>query len=231
MNNISSISVILPAFNEEKNIENTLSNTINYLNKTFSNFEIIVVDDGSTDKTFKVVEQIAVKYHNIILKKHEINRGYGQSLKTGFDTASKEFIFFMDSDGQFEISDLDKLTPHITDKNIVIGYRYQRADTNIRKLNTLLYHMYLRTIFKLKIKDADCAFKLFPREAYLKIRPIRSEGAFFSAEFLLKLTKEGYNLIEIAVNHYPRLYGSPTGAKIGVILKMFAESFKMLLKS
>lgn len=231
MNNISSISVILPAFNEEKNIENTLSNTINYLNKTFSNFEIIVVDDGSTDKTFKVVEQIAVKYHNIILKKHEINRGYGQSLKTGFDTASKEFIFFMDSDGQFEISDLDKLTPHITDKNIVIGYRYQRADTNIRKLNTLLYHTYLRTIFKLKVKDVDCAFKLFPREAYLKIRPIRSEGAFFSAEFLLKLTKEGYNLIEIAVNHYPRLYGSPTGAKIGVILKMFAESFKMLLKS
>lgn len=231
MNNISSISVILPAFNEEKNIENTLSNTINYLNKTFSNFEIIVVDDGSTDKTFKVVEQIAVKYHNIILKKHEINRGYGQSLKTGFDTASKEFIFFMDSDGQFEISDLDKLTPHITDKNIVIGYRYQRADTNIRKLNTLLYHTYLRTIFKLKVKDVDCAFKLFPREAYLKIRPIRSEGAFFSAEFLLKLIKEDYNLVEIAVNHYPRLYGSPTGANIGVILKMFAESFKMLLKS
>lgn len=231
MNNISSISVILPAFNEEKNIENTLSNTISYLNKTFSNFEIIVVDDGSTDKTFKVVEQIAVKYHNIILKKHEINRGYGQSLKTGFDTASKEFIFFMDSDGQFEISDLDKLTPHITDKNIVIGYRYQRADTNIRKLNTLLYHTYLRTIFKLKVKDVDCAFKLFPREAYLKIRPIRSEGAFFSAEFLLKLIKEDYNLVEIAVNHYPRLYGSPTGANIGVILKMFAESFKMLLKS
>ncbi len=91
--------------------------------------------------------------------------------------------------------------------------------------------MYLRTIFKLKVKDVDCAFKLFPRDAYLKIRPIRSEGAFFSAEFLLKLIKEDYNLVEIAVNHYPRLYGSPTGANIGVILKMFAESFKMLLKS
>lgn len=226
---MNSLSVVLPAFNEEKNIEKTILNSFKYLNNKFKDFEIIVVDDGSVDITHKVVEKLTNEYQNIILKKHDVNRGYGQALKTGFDAANKNYIFLMDSDGQFDISDLDKFLPYIDDSNIVIGYRINRADSKIRKLNELLYHLYLRAIFGIKIKDVDCAFKIFPKNAYLKIRPIQSEGAFFSAELLMKFIREGYTIKEIPVNHYPRKYGNQTGANIKVILKMFVESFRMFI--
>lgn len=230
MNKEISLSVIFPAFNEEKNIENTLLNSIDYMNSRFKDFEIIVVDDGSTDGTSILVKKYTDKYHNIILKTHDRNYGYGQALKTGFDNANKQFIFIMDSDGQFNISDFDQFIDHVSDSSIIIGYRYNRADPRIRKINMFLYHLYLRTVFGLQVKDIDCAFKIFPRDAYLKIRPVQSEGAFFSAEFLIKFKKAGYTFIEIPVNHYPRKYGNQTGANITVILKMFVESYKVLLK-
>jgi len=230
MNKEISLSVIFPAFNEEKNIENTLLNSIDYMNSRFKDFEIIVVDDGSTDGTSILVKKYTNKYPTIILKTHDRNYGYGQALKTGFDIANKQFIFFMDSDGQFDISDIDNFVNHISNSKVIIGYRYNRADPINRKINTFLYHLYLRTIFRLRVKDVDCAFKIFPRDAYLKIKPIQSEGTFFSAELLTKFKKADYTFIKIPVNHYPRKYGSQTGANINVILKMFVESYKVLLK-
>jgi len=226
----TAISVVIPAYNEESAVGAQIVNIREVLRRQGIEHEIIVVDDGSVDTTAKVVEKLTNEYQNIILKKHDINRGYGQALKTGFDTAGKEYIFLMDSDGQFDISDLDKFLPYIDDSNIVIGYRLNRADSKLRKLNELLYHLYLRAIFGIKIKDVDCAFKIFPRDAYLKIRPIQSEGAFFSAELLMKFEREGYIIKEIPVNHYPRKYGKQSGANIKVILKMFVESFRILLK-
>ena len=111
MNKIPSLSVILPAFNEEKNIGNTLSRCIEFLDSRINEYEIIVVDDGSTDTTSSVVEELRVGNSSIILKKHEINLGYGQALKTGYESANKEYVFLMDSDGQFDIYDLDKFLP------------------------------------------------------------------------------------------------------------------------
>ena len=211
-----SLSVILPAYNEDKNIENTIANSLKYLNNKFKDFEIIVVDDGSTDSTGAVVKKYTEKYNNILLEKHDVNYGYGEALKTGFDAARKQYIFFMDSDGQFDISEIDNFINHVNDSNVLLGYRFKRADPIIRKSNTFLYHLYLRIIFGLRVKDVDCAFKIFPRAAYLKINPIQSKGAFFSAELLIKLKEAGYTFIEIPVNHYPRKYGSQTGADIKV---------------
>lgn len=230
MDNVTSLSGVLPAFNEEKNIENTILSTFEFLNNKFKDFEIIIVDDGSTDLTAGIVQELSAKNQNIILKQHDTNYGYGQALKTGFDTSSKQYIFLMDSDGQFDISDLDKFIPYINGSTIVIGYRLDRADSKIRKLNTSLYHLYLKIIFGLGVKDIDCAFKIFPRDAYLKIRPIQSEGAFFSAELLMKFIREGYTIKEIPVNHYPRRYGKQTGANIRVILKMFVESYRIFFE-
>lgn len=226
----TSLSVIFPAFNEEKNIENTITNSLNYLNTKFKDFEIIIVDDGSTDSTAVVVKKYGDKYNNILLVKHDVNRGYGQALKTGFDSASKQFIFFMDSDGQFDISEIDNFIDHVKDSNILLGYRHNRADPIMRTINALLYHAYLRIVFGLKVRDVDCAFKIFPTESYLKIKPIESKGAFFSAEFLIKLKKAGYKFIELPVTHYPRKHGSQSGANIKVILRMFVESYRMLMK-
>ena len=227
MNNVTSMSVVLPAFNEEQNIANTLSTCLEFLNKRTKNYEVIVVDDGSGDDTSGKVQELRVANSNIILKKHEINLGYGQALKTGLESASKDYIFFMDSDGQFDIYDLGNFIPEISESSIVIGYRYNRADPFIRKLNKSLYDLYLKTVFGLRVKDVDCAFKIFPRNAYLKVRPIKSDGAFFSAELLMKFIKKGYLIKEIPVNHYPRKFGNQTGANLRVILKMFVESFRI----
>lgn len=222
-----SISVVLPAHNEEGNIAATVAGCVSYLERNSSDYEVIVVNDGSRDRTREIVEQISSSNPRVVLVNHEINRGYGSALRSGFDKASMEYIFFMDSDGQFDINDLDRLLPHVSAEKVVIGYREDRADSVVRSLNAWLYGMYIYIVFGLRVKDMDCAFKIFPAAAYGSVRPIKAEGALFSAEFLIKLKRKGYSFIQIPVRHFPRVFGSQTGANLGVIMKMFRESWKL----
>lgn len=223
-----SISVVLPAHNEEDNIEKTVLDCLVYLEKKFTLFELVVVNDGSSDKTKQVVEKISSENPNVKLINHEINKGYGSALRSGFEASNKEYIFFMDSDGQFDINDLDVLLENFSEKNseAIIGYRKKRSDSFIRKLNQYLYHQYIRLFFGLNVKDIDCAFKFFPMDAYNKIKPLRSDGALFSAEMLIKFKNSGVQFKEVSVNHYTRKFGDSSGANINVIIKMFIESWK-----
>lgn len=222
-----SISAVLPAHNEEGNIANTVAGCVSYLEENSTGYEVIVVNDGSRDRTREIVEGISSANPNVVLVNHEVNRGYGSALRSGFDKASKEYIFFMDSDGQFNISDLDRMLPRVGADKAVIGYREDRADSAIRSLNAWLYGMYIYIVFGLKVKDMDCAFKIFPTEGYRAVRPIKSEGALFSAEFLIKLKRNGFTFIQLPVRHFPRVFGSQTGANIRVIARMFKESWKL----
>jgi glycosyltransferase involved in cell wall biosynthesis len=222
-----SISAVLPAHNEEGNIATTVAGCVSYLEENSRGYEVIVVNDGSRDRTREIVEEISSSNPNVVLVNHEINRGYGSALRSGFDKASKEYIFFMDSDGQFNINDLDRLLPHAGADKAVIGYREDRADSVIRSLNAWLYGMYIYFVFGLRVKDMDCAFKVFPAAAYRAVRPIKSEGALFSAEFLIKLKRNGFTFIQVPVRHFPRVFGSQTGANINVIVRMFRESWKL----
>ena len=222
-----SLSVVLPAYNEAKNIEGTVSEAISYLREKFEQFEIIVVNDGSVDGTREVVERLSLSNPKIVLVNHPVNLGYGSALRSGFERASLDYIFFMDSDGQFKISDVDRLIPFIENYDVIVGYRGKRADSFIRSLNTRIYHLYIRFLFGLKVRDIDCAFKLFPKSAYDAIKPIKSDGALFSAEFLIKLTKKGFRLREVPVRHFPRRFGKQTGANLRVILRMFKECWKL----
>lgn len=222
-----SISAVLPAHNEEGNIASTVAGCVSYLGENSAGYEVIVVNDGSRDRTREIVEGIASANPNVILVNHEVNRGYGSALRSGFDKASKEYIFFMDSDGQFDINDLDRMLPHVGADKAVIGYREDRADSAIRTLNAWLYGMYIYIVFGLRVKDMDCAFKIFPTEAYRSVRPIKSGGALFSAEFLIKLKRSGITFIQVPVRHFPRVFGSQSGANIGVIVRMFKESWKL----
>lgn len=222
-----SISVVLPAHNEEENIAKTVGNCVRYLENKVGEYEIIVVNDGSGDRTGVIVKELSSANPKIILVNHEVNRGYGSALRSGFDATTLEYIFFMDSDGQFDIQDLDSLMPYVGEKEIVIGYRQNRADSMIRSLNAWLYGMYIKLIFGLGVRDMDCAFKIFPKKAYQSVKPIKADGALFSAEFLIKLQKKGYNLVEVPVRHFPREFGAQSGASIHVILKMFRESWKL----
>lgn len=227
MRRSSSLSVVLPAYNEEGNIENTVSQAVSYLVERFEAYEVIVVNDGSVDRTGEIVGHLSSSNPKIILVNHPENLGYGSALRAGFDRASFDYIFMMDSDGQFDIGELDRFLPFVEESVAVIGYRKERADSLVRTINTWLYHIYIRAIFGLNVKDIDCAFKLFPRTAYEKIRPIRAGGALFSAEFLIKLIRNGYRIKEIPVSHYPRLFGKQTGANLGVIVRMFKECWKL----
>lgn len=222
-----SLSVVLPAHNEEENIETTVNGCVSYLENKVGTYEIIVVNDGSRDSTRQVVEKMSSSNPSILLINHEVNRGYGGALLSGFERASQDFIFFMDSDGQFDINDLDRMLPSVSKSDVIIGYREDRADSLVRSLNAWMYAEYVRFMFGLRVNDMDCAFKIFPTEAYHSVRPIVSGGAFFTAEFLIKLIKNGYRLKEFPVHHLPRKFGEQSGANIKVILRMFKESWKL----
>jgi len=222
-----SLSVVLPAYNEAENIKRTVTEAVSYAERNFNDYEVIVVNDGSTDGTGEIVEELALTNPRIILVNHEKNSGYGAALRSGFDRASLDYLFLMDSDGQFDISDIERLVPFIDTFDIIVGYREKRADPAIRSLNTWLYHLYVGLLFGLRMKDMDCAFKMFPRRAYEAVKPIKSGGALFSAELIIKWKKKGFSIKEVPVRHFPRKFGRQTGANIRVILRMFRECWKL----
>lgn len=220
------LSVVLPAHNEEENIGNTVSSCREYLDSEVPDYEIIVVNDGSSDTTQTIVEKLKGNNESVRLINHPVNRGYGAALRTGFDNATKDYIFLMDSDGQFRIDEIGPFLQNAGENNIVIGYRYSRADSSVRSLNKELYRIYIKILFGLDVIDIDCAYKLFPLGAYDEIKPVKSGGALFSAELLIKFKKKGYVFVQLPVNHYPRLHGEQSGANLKVILRMFVESWK-----
>ncbi len=227
MKNPISLSVVLPAYNEAKNIKKTVTEAVSYVESNFNDYEVIVVNDGSTDGTGEIVEELTLTNPRIILVNHEKNSGYGAALRSGFDRASLDYLFLMDSDGQFDISDIERFIPFINTFDIIVGYREKRADPAIRSLNTWLYHLYVELLFGLRMKDMDCAFKMFPRRAYEAVRPIKSGGALFSAELIIKWKRKGFSIKEVPVRHFPRKFGRQTGANIRVILRMFRECWKL----
>lgn len=230
-----SLSVVLPAYNEAENIGRVITNVAEYFCDRNICYEIIVVNDGSTDTTKSIVMELSRQNERIHLINHPHNLGYGSALRSGFDQAVYEYIFLTDGDGQFEISDLDQFLPYIQNSQgqllaqIVIGYRAKRADVFLRSLNAWMYHIFIQWILGIKAKDIDCAFKLIPRSIYQSVKPIKSNGALFSAELLLKM--QGLPMIELPVKHLPRQFGVATGANIRVILKMFWECWQLKRES
>jgi len=222
-----SLSAVLPAHNEEDNIQTTVNQCVPYLERNVGQYEVIVVNDGSIDNTRSIVAEISSDNPSVVLVNHEVNMGYGAALLSGFEKASMDYIFFMDSDGQFDISDIDRMLPSVNESDVLIGYREDRADSLVRSLNAWLYTMYIALLFGLRVKDMDCAFKIFPRKSYLSIRPIVSGGALFTAEFLIKLKNRGYKVKEFPVRHFPRRFGTQSGANLKVILRMFRESWEL----
>ncbi len=219
-----SLSVVLPAYNEEALIANTISNIMSVLTTWMRDFEVIVVNDGSKDRTGEIVEQLESYDPRIRLVNHPVNRGYGAALVTGFESVTKELAFFMDSDGQFDIRDLVRFFPLIEEFGAVIGYRVHRQDTWMRKLNAWGWKKLVGFIFNVHVRDIDCAFKLF-RADFFRTNRLETRGAMINAEILYKLARAGYTYTEVGVQHLPRLAGKATGAKLRVILRALGEMF------
>ena len=219
---MTSLSVVLPAYNEAENISEMVSSVMKTVKPLTDDYEIIVVDDGSRDGTAEVVRGLSAEWPQVRLLGHEVNRGYGAALYSGLRAATKDLIFFTDADRQFELADLHKFWPEIEGVDMVIGYRPERADPFHRRLFGWGWSWLTNLLFGYTARDVDCAFKLFRREIMDNI-DVRSMGATFSAEFLVRAKARGYTIRELPVRHLPRTAGSQTGSRLDVILRAFRE--------
>jgi glycosyltransferase involved in cell wall biosynthesis len=225
-----SISIVLPAYNEEAVIGATLEQVLNVLAEWKVDFEIIVVNDGSTDHTGMIVAAIIEVEPRVKMVTHEHNQGYGSTLADGFAAVTKELTFFMDSDGQFDIRELSSLLAYIDEYGAVIGYRLDRQDSWMRKLNAWGWKCLIRWVLDVHVRDVDSAFKLLHTD-FLHQYPLETRGAMINAELLYKLKRHGYTYREIGVYHYPRKGGHATGAKLSVILRALRELFEFARRS
>mgnify|MGYP001593425682 CR=1 FL=1 len=226
MKTLSELSVFFPSYNEERNITNTVEKAIKVLPSVAKRWEVIVVNDGSKDKTKEVALKLAKKDKRIRLIDHPINRGYGAALKSGFYKSKYEWVAFTDADGQFDFSEIVEFIKVQQNSNadLVIGYYKNRQVPFYRKINTFFWELVVYLAFGLKVKDIDCAFKLINRKVIDTIDPLESErGAFISSEFLIKAKKANFKIVEVGITHYPRVEGSGTGSNLNVIIKSFVD--------
>lgn len=223
-----SLSIFFPAYNEADNIREAVERTVAVAQGSpyVREFEIIVVNDGSKDSTGEVVLQLAKEHPEVRLINHPKNMGYGAALKTGIREAKLDYIFFTDADLQFDIVELQNLLVHLDKYPVVIGYRAPRRDPFMRLLNARVWNLLNRTLFGLKVRDIDCAFKIFKSDLVQPLR-LRSGGAMISAETLIRLSRRKVPIKEVPVSHLPRVAGSPTGAKPAVIARAFGEMVRL----
>ena len=220
------ISVFFPCYNEQQNIGRTVENAIEVLEKLNADFEIMIVDDGSSDKTGQIADEIADRESRIKVVHHQRNLGYGVALQSGFRAARKELVFYTDGDGQFDMNEMPPLLPLMEQYDIVSCYRLNRQDSLIRKINAWCWTKLVCLLFGLRLRDIDCAFKLYKREIFDHIE-LSSTGALIDAEILARAVRRGYRITQKGVHHYPRTAGAQTGAKFRVIFRAFRELFEL----
>ena len=216
------LSLCLPAFNEAENIDDTLLSARSILPELVEDFEVVVVDDGSSDGTGERVRDVANLDGRVRLVTHEQNRGYGAAVRSGMMAATGDLVAFMDSDGQFSPLDLTQLLQRLDGHDVVVGYRYQRADPWPRRLNAWAWGRLIRTVLGVRVRDLDCALKVFRREVVDEIR-MDADGACINAEILVQCATRGRKICEVPVLHYPRCHGEQSGADLRVILRAFRE--------
>jgi len=207
---VDQVSIVFPAYNEVENVEEAVHRAVQAVELAgVSDYEILFVDDGSTDGTAEKVEQLSAANPKVRLIRHPKNRGYAEALKSGFTSASKKYVFYSDSDNQFDLRELKNFLPSIEDYDIVCGFRIYRFDPFSRLVLSWGYNLIARMIFRIRVRDIDCAFKLFRREVFDVIE-IESKKFFVDTEILAKAKRLGLRVTEIGVRHYPRKAGSST---------------------
>jgi glycosyltransferase involved in cell wall biosynthesis len=229
---LNTFSLFMPVFNEEANIEKTIRDSDNVLKKLpIQDYEIIAVNDGSKDSTLEVLKKIQKEIPKLKIINHEINKGYGAALSTGFENSKNDLVCFIDSDGQFDFSEVTTLMDLIKTCDVVVGYRMDRQDPLIRKINGWGWTMIANILLGLRVRDIDCAFKLFKQEVVKEILPIEStRGGTVNPEILAKVVKKGFKIKEVGVHHYSRIMGEQTGANLVVIINSFKDLFKLWWK-
>lgn len=217
-----SLSIVLPAYNEEENVASAVEQVSAVVQELGMDYEIILVNDGSADRTGEIGRELEQRVPNFRLVEHYPNRGYGGSLKAGFAAATKDLVAFVPADNQFDFSEVSQLLERLDEADIVSGYRADRQDSFIRKFNALGWNMVVRLLFGSLCRDIDCGFKLFRREILDRVN-IVSDGAMIDTEFLAGAKARGYRIVDVPVTHLPRVAGEATGANFRVVAKAFRD--------
>ena len=223
---MKSLSVVLPAFNEAGNIRAVVEDALRTVPKLAPIFEIIVVNDGSKDSTGEICDRLAEEFSDLRVVHHPRNRGYGAALKSGIELARHDLIFYTDADGQFDLNEVAALLEQTDAYDIVAGYRGRRQDPPHRLLFAWGWNIIVRLVLGIKIRDINCAFKVFNRHVFDKVQ-INSAGAMVNAEIFAHVSRLGMTVKAVRVSHFPRRHGKPTGDNPAVIIKAFRELIKI----
>ncbi|MCK9265592.1 glycosyltransferase family 2 protein [bacterium] len=225
MKNNMNISIVIPAYNEKENIEEVISNSIEVLSAIANKYEVILVDDGSVDGTYEVAEDLVQRNPDCVrVLRHNTNQGYGAALKTGFSVVRYEYIFYTDADNQFDMFELKDFLPMMKRYDLAVGYRVKRKDSPVRIFLSWGYNWLVFFLFQIKVRDVDCAFKLFHRYVLESIT-IECNDFFVDTEIIAKAGKAGFRIGERGVCHFPRKRGKTT-----VRLSHIPETLKTVFK-
>ncbi|MCX6704441.1 MAG: glycosyltransferase family 2 protein [Candidatus Woesebacteria bacterium] len=230
---IDKLSVFLPIYNEEANIKSVTLATIRVLQVQAAEWELIVVNDGSTDRSAEIIEELARSEKRIKVVTHKVNEGYGASIASGLYESKYPWISFMDSDGQFNFAEIEDFIrkQKETNADLVIGFYKKRRVSTFKKITSKLWEFTVFALFGLKVRDIDCGFKLISKSVIDTIPRLESQrGAFISSELLVKSVKAGFKIAQVPVTHYPRTKGAGTGRNLNVIIKSFADLFRLWKK-
>ncbi len=220
----AAISLILPAFNEASVIAEAVAEADEALSQVAGDYEIIVVDDGSTDDTAAIVRELSMANDRVRLVQHCPNQGYGAAIRSGFAAAEKELVAFTDADCQFDLTEFDRFVLLSDRYDVVCGYRIDRQDTPLRCLYSKAYNLLVRALLGTGIRDVDCALKMFRCEVAKKLR-IAGDGFLVNSEMLTQAKQSGYRIVEVGVSHRPRTLGEST-----VSVKHIPQVLKSLLR-
>lgn len=226
-----SISVFFPAYNDAPSLPKLIGTTFEVLGATGRDFEVIAVNDGSADATQEVLESLRAKYgERMRIVRHEVNRGYGGALRSGFAAASKELVFYTDGDGQYDVGELPKLLAEMRPGvGLVNGYKLERSDPRHRIVIGSTYNKFARALFGIRLRDIDCDFRLMRRELLDSIHLTSTSGTI-CVELVRKLELTGCGVVEVGVHHYPRLHGRSQFFRVRSLLTTFYQIIRLWLK-
>jgi glycosyltransferase involved in cell wall biosynthesis len=224
---VAELSVFFPAYNEEKNVRATTESILRVLPGVSDRYEVLIVDDGSADKTGELADELAADNPLVRVIHHPTNRGYGGAIRTGLYNCRYELISFIDGDGQFDFTEVPAFLEASQHYDLVIGYRVKRQDGFMRLLNARAWGTLMRVVFRVRARDIDCAFKLIHKRVLQSMPRLRSDGAMVSAELLVRSQNAGLSICDVPVHHYPRRAGEQTGANLRVIFKAFRDMFAL----
>jgi glycosyltransferase involved in cell wall biosynthesis len=227
----ASLSVFFPAYNDSPSLPALIHKTFAVLERCVEDYEVIVVNDGSQDDTGEVLEALRKEFApRMRVVTHAENRGYGGALRTGFESATREFVFYTDGDSQYDVEELPRLLALVTDTTgLVNGYKLERHDPAHRIWIGNIYNLCARLMFRLRIRDIDCDYRLIRRSLLESIHLTCTSGTI-CVELVRKLELSGCEVKEVGVHHYPRLYGRSQFFRFRSLATTFVQLLRLWIR-